>query len=911
MNTTPDLQFTFSSLLRLVVTLAVLAQPQVSNGQGSSEEPAGAAQPETSVEVPPPPGIEAIEVTGERLDATNVQDEAQAITAFDAGTLDRLQISNVDGLSMNVPGLHVGQQGQNAIITLRGVGTENASLTGEPGVAFHVDDIYYGSPAAARNAFFDFEAIEVQRGPRGFVGGKNTTSGAIRVRTKDPQPEYEASGDWLFGNYDRQRGRGVVNLPVGEFLAARLAVFYEERDGYLDRQTVTYDLDSFTRQPDLSNPHFKGEGRDPFDLDNFGLRAKLRFMPADSFDWVVGYNYFKEGGVGPQADFVSGKRQRCDQERNNQNVPDDYFTRMGLLACSRAFPSYSSSDPLSQFPPYNQLTAWYPVTEDTDPRKTYTDFPSSQDDLYWGFASKMQWDAPELPLLGESQVRLLGGFQSYELDFKWDFDATDQEQFHLFVDNVVREHTAELQWSGGERLAWQASLFFQRQAGEARILSPGFEDFPPDQTTNRIPDLSSNRAYIATVNYDSVQWVQNKAYGASLHGTYALTDNLSFSLGGRWNKDHKRAYLGVRNDPVSRFEACEPKGTGDQYRRGSGSGTTPEGISEDLPNHCGLTFRGTMWGSRLEWRPSDPFLFYAGIDRGYKSGGFASGGIGSYKPERIWAYSLGAKSELFDQRLQLNIEGFVYNYTDLQLALLDGTRIRTENTDARMYGWEIEMRSQPIEGLRLQGLLAYLYTETYDYYTLDPAALAFTGTPASINLPANVSQLDLIRTQLNRLASRDRAENNGLRWPLPTERCDRSILCRNIGSSGRGDGLDDYSGRHLSRSPELKWNIGGEYEIPLGRFGALTPSIQYSWQAEAFYRVFNTEFDKQDAFHKTDLRVLWTSPEEHWEAEVFVSNVEDEAVKQNILVGPRAFGSPPLAWYSEPRFYGFRIGFKY
>jgi iron complex outermembrane receptor protein len=897
-------------LLAASLIFAAGLQPIRALGQEPAGDPATEVipGPEPVPAVPAPSGIEAIEVTGERLDATNVQDEAQAVTAFDAGELERLQIGNVDGLSMNVPGLHVGQQGQSAIITLRGVGTENASLTGEPGVAFHVDDVYYGSPAAARTAFFDVESIEVKRGPQGFLGGKNSTSGAIWVNTRDPGTEYEVSGDWLMGNYDRQRGRGMVNIPLGEYFAARLAVFYEERDGYLDRQTVSYDIaDELTRQPDLENPHFHDVSDDPFDLDNFGLRGKLRFMPTDAVDWVVGYNYFKEQGVGPQADFVALGEQPCQP---GPAVPEGQTTQMGLISGCRAYPSY----PDATFPPLNNITSFFPVTDDTDPRKIYTDFGSKQDDLYFGFSNKLQWDAPELPVLGETHLALLGGYQRNEIQFQWDFDATDQELSHLYVDNATNEYTAELQWGGGEILTWQTSFFFQRQTGDARVTSTGFERFP-DPTTTQVPNFSTPGRYEATIDYDSIQWVQNKSYGAALHGTYAFTDSLSFSLGGRWNKDHKEAYLGVKNDTIGAYEACEPRGVGLAY--GNRVGTKypePEGFSQDLPNHCGLKFRGTMWGSRLEWRPSDPFLLYAGIDRGYKAGGFASGGIGNYLPEKIWAYSAGAKSEFFDSRLQLNLEGFAYNYTDMQLALLDGTRIRTENTDAQMYGWELEMRAAPIEGLRLQGLFAYLHSETIDYSTLDPAALGFKGDPVALGLPADLSPTQLVNFQLNRVAFRDRNERLGLAWPLPGDECFSTPppkRCTEVGTSGLKDGRDDYSGNQLSRSPEIKWNISGEYDIPLGRFGTLTPGIQYAWQDDAYYRVFNQDFDKQEAFHTTNLRLAWTSPEQRWDGEVFVNNVEDEAIKQNILIGPRGFGSPPLAWYSEPRFYGVRVGFRY
>ena len=93
--------------------------------------------------------------------------------------------------------------------------------------------------------------------------------------------------------------------------------------------------------------------------------------------------------------------------------------------------------------------------------------------------------------------------------------------------------------------------------------------------------------------------------------------------------------------------------------------------------------------------------------------------------------------------------------------------------------------------------------------------------------------------------------------------------------------------------------------------GTLTPRVQYTWRDDTYFRAFNRDFDLQEAYHMTDAKLEWRSPEERWSAEVFVQNIEDEAPKQNILIGSRAFGSPPFAWYGPPRFYGFQVGFKY
>jgi iron complex outermembrane receptor protein len=830
--------------LLFLLTTPVRAPGQQVDGSTAQQE----SEPIEVPAVEAPRGIEAIEITGERLDMTNVQDEAQAITHFDMGDLDKLGISNVDGLATNVPGLHVGQQGQAAIITLRGVGTENASLTGEAGVAFHVDGVYLGRPAAARVAFYDLQFLDVKRGPQGLLGGKNSTSGTINVSTADPTHEYGAGADVLFGNYDRKRIRGHLNAPLGsgEVLAARAAFFYEERDGFLDNVFVS-------------------DSRDPFDTDNFGMRYKLLFTPSDAFKTVVAYSYFKEGGNGPQADLVPfAPRFPCAQNQGFRPPPN-------WEASSR---TYLSQMPRSlacrHITPPGQRPKHAPGIEDVEPRKIYSNTLSDQDDLYWGLTGRMEFEVPVLPLVGETQLKLLGGYNRTENGFDWDFDASNLSYTDLFTESRVHEYSSELQWSGnalGEQLAWQSSLFFVREKGDSITNNGGFTS--TDQT-------GGGAGQVSLTTY---QTVENKSYGAALHGAYDLTDSLTFSLGGRWIKDNKSSFLSRQEG--AGVAACVG---GDNRRQLIRPDGTP--YYAPLPV-CELTDRGTMWGSRLELRPADGHLLYAGIDRGYKSGGFGLGGVGGYLPEKIWAYTLGSKSEFFDQRLQVNLEGFAYNYQDMQIALIDGTSVRTENADTRMYGVELEAAAMPIDGLQLRAVITFLKTETLDYLSLDPST---------------VDNLDLAR----RFQQRAQAEDAGT--PYPGDRlCFNNIPCSEYGI----DGLEDYSGNQLSRSPQWKYTLSGEYAIPLGRFGTLTPRAQYAWVDDSYQRVFNAPSDLQEDYHKTDIKLIWNSPEQRWSIEAFVDNIEDEAVKDYILIGTRIFNSPPLAWYSEPRFYGVQVGFKY
>ena len=851
------------------------------SGSGSAPEAGTAVEPVEPGEEPPGQ-IEALEIVGERIDVTDVQDEARAVTSFSAEDLDRANILSVDSLAVNVPGLHVGQAGQAAIITLRGIGTENASLTGEPGVAFHVDGINFARPSAARVAFFDLEGLEVNRGPQGLLGGKNSTSGSINLITRKPHDEYEVTGDVMFGNLDRVRMEGALNVPLGEFMATRLAFFHEDRDGYLDNELLS-------------------DSRDPFDVDDFGLRGHLNVRPSDTLDLLVSYDYFKQTGNGPQTDVIPVSIGDPGCGGLASGVRDIIMPVLGACFINQEVTPLQVIDngdgTVTIIPP--QINEFLdPAIPDADPRSTFANFASSQDNRYWGWGLTADWDAPELPLLGETRVRLLGGFRKTINGQANDFDSTSVPTLRFGVEDSSDQYSSEFQWSGmfAERLEWQTSLFYAHEkatrfvsstAGEGGATGGGGVSVQTDS------DLSAD------------QKTDNKSYGAALHTTFHWTDTLRFTLGGRWIKDRKRNWLldfGNGRAPDEVFRGC----TGRLGFVNSPAGRVP---GRDNP-WCELLERHTMWGAGLDWRPDlGPFdgnhLFYTKIDRSTKSGGFRAGEVGTYRPESIWAYALGSKSEFFDSRVRLNIEGFFYAYEDLQLVFVNGTALRTENTDARMYGFDVEALAQPIPGLELSAVISHLKTETRDYFSVDPSCSSESTQIAIESCRSRFNERQRIDTlNAEGRADQNLADDGACFDPITGAR----VSC---GALGARDGLDDFSENDLSRSPEWKVTLSAQYEIPLGPWGLLTPRVQYTWQDDTSFRAFNRAFDVQEDFHQTDVKLIWGSPDERWEVEAFVQNIEDEAPKNNILIGPNQFGSPALAWYGTPRFYGMRVQLRY
>jgi iron complex outermembrane receptor protein len=111
----------------------------------------------------------------------------------------------------------------------------------------------------------------------------------------------------------------------------------------------------------------------------------------------------------------------------------------------------------------------------------------------------------------------------------------------------------------------------------------------------------------------------------------------------------------------------------------------------------------------LEYRPSDEIMFYASVSEGIKSGGFTtyngSQAAPPLKPEVLWAYETGLKSNVLNDTLQLNASAFYYHYEDeqIQSAVWSTTGPVGSLVNApksHVYGGELEAIWAPIDNLK-------------------------------------------------------------------------------------------------------------------------------------------------------------------------------------------------------------------
>lgn len=179
--------------------------------------------------------IEEIRVTAERREAF-LQETPISITAFTGDQLRLKGIQTSEQLSGFTPALQV-QRDVIGKVVIRGIGTENFTVAGDPGVALNLDGTYISRSSVAIFDLFDMERVEVLRGPQGTLYGRNATGGAINFITQKPTDEFDMDFQFDAGDYDKLRFEGAVGGPIVDgVLNGRIATLVFDRDGFTDNK---------------------------------------------------------------------------------------------------------------------------------------------------------------------------------------------------------------------------------------------------------------------------------------------------------------------------------------------------------------------------------------------------------------------------------------------------------------------------------------------------------------------------------------------------------------------------------------------------------------------------------------------------------------------------------------------------
>ena len=207
--------------------------------------------------------LDQVVVTSRRR-KEQLQDVPIPVSIVRASTIEDAGAFNVARIKEVVPTVQLySSNPRNTTLNIRGLGS-TYGLTNDgidPGVGFYVDGVYMARPAATALDFIDIEQIEVLRGPQGTLFGKNTTSGAFNITSRQAEFTPSANFELSYGNYGYIQAKTSLTGPlVKDKLAARVSFSGTQRDGTL------YNVYS---------------DRSINDMNNLGLRGQLLYTPSD------------------------------------------------------------------------------------------------------------------------------------------------------------------------------------------------------------------------------------------------------------------------------------------------------------------------------------------------------------------------------------------------------------------------------------------------------------------------------------------------------------------------------------------------------------------------------------------------------------------------------------------------------
>jgi len=189
-------------------------------------------------------GLEDIIVSARRREES-IQSTPVAVSAISPTELANAAAPDIRDLVGRTPNIVIDPVNAGpsaAAISIRGISFEDIEKSFDPAVGVIIDGIYIGTNTGQLLDFFDFESIEVLRGPQGTLFGRNTTAGVINITRTRPTGEFGFRGKVTIGDYGRREFRTVVNAPkIADMLSLKGFWLRSEGDDYYDNQTLGED----------------------------------------------------------------------------------------------------------------------------------------------------------------------------------------------------------------------------------------------------------------------------------------------------------------------------------------------------------------------------------------------------------------------------------------------------------------------------------------------------------------------------------------------------------------------------------------------------------------------------------------------------------------------------------------------
>lgn len=628
--------------------------------------------------------IEEVIVTTRRR-AESLQDIPISITAFTGLQIERGGIRSVEDVARLTPGLtfDLGFAPQDTRPSIRGL----PATRGRPPVGILLDGIDVSSEsiqtAGGGNMMnmrlVDVERIEVVKGPQSALYGRIAFGGAINYITKKPSDEFSANVFVDGGNHGQLEVRAGVSGPIDDDgkVGVRINAAYAEHDGF-HRNTVT--------------------GGKIGGFESIGVSGILSAELSENLNATARIAYSDDSNeVRPQ--IVKGGANFITAPTNSLGLTGGFNPTFGEL-------SIDAGDII-------QLS--------TDPFTNDDFFGTEMDSLVTSL--NVEWNVSD-----NITVTSLTGYNKAETLQNFDSDKRGAPVRQVFLpppggiseplsrSTVIDFTTNTKQFSQELRISdlesdgfrWAAGGLYWDEDVDQQTRSSATVDFSGLGSAHLNLALQGRAALNEGILLRSTEhW---SVYG---HVEYDFSDALTLTAEARYS-DEKFSYdvIGSINNAFGVFFF----------------GPVPYSAPIELPAVSASDNYFTPRVS-LDYQASEDILLYATIAKGAKPGGFSTLSIGDdlsnnrFRPETLWSYEAGAKTQFADGQVQLNGALFYMDYSDKQVTTQDasggqGLSLSTVTRNAgkaKIKGFEADVAFAASEELTFTAAYTYLDTEYTDF----------------------------------------------------------------------------------------------------------------------------------------------------------------------------------------------------
>nr|WP_067490242.1 TonB-dependent receptor [Erythrobacter sp. CCH5-A1] len=843
-----------------------------------------------------------------------------AISAVNSETLINSGANDIRQLNQVAPSLLVSSTGSeaNGSARIRGIGTVGDNPGLESSVPVFIDGVYRSRSGIGLNELGEIDRVEVQRGPQGTLGGRNSSAGLISIFSKKPEFDFGGTAEATYGNYNFFRLGGSITGPIAENVAARLDGIYVKRDGFYTDTANNTDVN---------------------DRDRFFLRGQVLFEPTDalSIRLIADYTYrdekccaatYVDASITPSIGNLNNPSTPLSPLQQNGNNIINVLRDLGqnLGAFNQGFSRNVSVTPGRSFAG---------VTKD------------------YGFSGQIDYEFGGATLTSITAYREYRSGQASDTDYGTVdilYRAESDEayrQFHTFTQELRLQGEAfdgKLDWLVGgffanEKLTVRDNLRFGNQYGRfatCRIISGGGLAglYSPTSPLCVAPGVGPATLAAATgggqtgadivAGFTALDGLNNRGstidqykqdgtnWALFTHNIFDITDRLSFTFGVRYTNDQKDFSARFGNDntactTVQGLLVDDLASTNATARALAGAliGLSCQGNSTAELNGVAISddrsedeWTGT---GILSWKATDDLLAYVSYARGYKAGGFNldrsalkspilpfGGQAGAqalvrnlqFDPELVDSYEFGLKYAT--RPFSLSLAAFRSDFSNFQLNTFNGTVFLVQNVN----GCSGDLVGGP---------------------SSDTDTSAATGSCAAADVSYGVRTQGVeIETQIN---ATDNLNIAGGVTYARTRYVDD--LVGNASGAPLDPALRKLPGDNLSNAPE--WVATGSI--------TWTPEIGSSGLTGLFYvdgrytEGFNTGSDlfpqkEQESFALFNARIGIRGPDLKWSLEFWGQNIFNKDYAQVAFNSPFQAGTTS-APFVDPQFPGGRQIFSH